>query len=215
MAVIDTGVEFGHPHVRRPPLGCGVRSEGGVAVVEGDFDDPVGHGTCVAALVLWLAPTARIDAIRAVGPDLLACAEDLAAAIEVAARRGAEVINVSVGTADSRHFDRLHRAVESAVATGARVVAAAPEGGRDVLPAGLPEVVAVGPAPPGVSRVIRRAEGFPPLLAPCEARPFEGRRANFSGPSLAAAFVSAHLARGEPLPLASALGTGLPPRGRP
>jgi subtilisin family serine protease len=200
VAVVDTGVEFRHPHVARPLLGCDVRvADGSVRVTEGECADFAGHGTCVAARILELCPDAEIDAIRAAGADLRARAEDLAAAIEIAVARGARIVNVSLGTPDLRFASRLHDAVLAAVRAGARVVAAAPEGGRRILPAGLPDVIAVG-AGEGTTDVVVRPEGFPRLLAPGDARPFPGQRANFHGPSLAAAFVTARLARGEEVP---------------
>jgi len=202
VAVVDTGVEFRHPHVSRPAIGCTVHVvDGRVQLTDGECGDRVGHGTCVAARILELCPDAVIDAIRSAGEDLRARAEDLAAGIEIAVERGAKIVNVSLGTSDLRFAERLHRAVQSAVRAGARVVAAAPEGKRRILPAGLPDVVAVGAAEPGATTATARSEGFPPFLAPGEARPYPGQRTNFHGPSLAAAFVSALLARGEPLPL--------------
>lgn len=201
VAVVDTGVEFRHPHVRRMPRGCAVRVvDGKTEVVEGDFADPVGHGTCVAALVLHLAPDVELDAIRAVGPDMLAYGDVLAAAMEVAANRYADIVLMSVGTADLRFAWRLSDAVGVASRAGAKVVAAAPEGKKRMMPASLPGVIAVGAAPAGTTGIVHRAEGFPPWLAPCDARPFEGQSSNFRGPSLAAAFVAAQLARGEALP---------------
>jgi hypothetical protein len=202
VAIVDTGVDFLHPHVGRPPRGCAVRAEGeGAVVTDGDCSDVAGHGTCVAALVLWHAPEAEIDAIRAVGADLRARGADLAAAIETAVERGARIVNVSVGTHDARVRERMVRAVGAATARAVRVVAAAPEGARDVLPAGLPGVLAVGAAASGSASVVHRPSGFPPLLAPAGARPFEGQRSNFRGPSLAAAFVTARLAAGDTLAL--------------
>ena len=178
-----------------------MRADGDRAVVtDGDCSDPAGHGTCVAALVLWHAPEVEIDAIRAVGPDLRARGDDLAAAIEVAVERGARIVNVSVGTGDTRFAGMIEQAVRAAISRGVRVVAAAPEGGQGVLPAGLAGVVAVGAGRIGSADVVHRPSGFPPLLAPADARPFEGQRSNFRGPSLAAAFVTARIALGATLP---------------
>lgn len=186
VAIVDSGVNFAHPHLRVPAQG--------VSLVGDGFEDPAGHGTCVAALVHWLAPTAELDAVRVLPVDLRISGADLARGITVAVERGARIVNVSVGTRAATHQDALAGAVATAAAAGALVVAAALPGARSMLPAGLPGVVAVAPR---FDRALlaHDAGDWPPWSANGEARPYEGQRSNFRGPSMAAARVSGALAR--------------------
>ena len=185
VAIVDSGVNFAHPHVAVEALG--------VSLVEGGIDDPAGHGTCVAALVHWLAPDAVLDAVRVLPADLRISGADLARGIAVAVQRGARIVNVSIGTKEDTHRAAIEAAVASATAAGALVVAAALPGVRALLPASLPGVVAVAPRFDGVL-VAHDPAAWPPWSASGEARPFPGQRTNFRGPSMAAARVSGSLA---------------------
>ena len=186
VAIVDSGVNFAHPHLRLPAEGAALVGEG--------FDDSAGHGTCVAALVHWLAPAAALDAIRVLPADLRISGAELARGILLAAERGAQIINVSIGTREPTHADAIGAAVASAVAAGARVVAAALPGARAMLPAGVSGAIAVAPRFDAVL-LAHDERQWPAWSADGEARPFEGQRSNFRGPSMAAARVSGALAR--------------------
>ncbi|MBI2895964.1 MAG: S8 family serine peptidase [Deltaproteobacteria bacterium] len=186
VAIVDSGVNFAHPHLGVPP--------DGLSLVGGGLEDPAGHGTCVAALVHWIAPEAQLDAIKVLPRDLRVSSALLAQAIEAAVARGARIVNVSIGTTDGTHVDRLRTACEAATRAGATVVAAALSGRTDMLPAGLDGVVAVAPAVPPL--LLREdASGWPRWTASSVPRPAEGRWTNFRGPSFAAARVTGILAR--------------------
>ena len=186
VAIVDSGVNFAHPHLQVPAEG--------VSLVGDGFDDPAGHGTCVAALVHWLAPDATLDAVRVLPADLRISGAELARGIALAVERGAAIVNVSIGTREPTHQDALASAVEAARRQGALVVAAALPGARSMLPAGLPGVVAVTPRFDG--RLFAYEErDWPSWSASGEARPYEGQRSNFRGPSMACARVSGALAR--------------------
>jgi thermitase len=186
VAIVDSGVNFEHPHLRLPARG--------ISLVDGEgFDDPAGHGTCVAALVHWLAPDAELDAIRVLPADLHISGADLARGITVAVERGAHIVNVSIGTRVDTHRALLQGAVEGARAAGALVVAAALPGVHTMLPAGLEGVVAVAPRFDGVL-LAHDPKAWPAWTASGEARPFEGQRSNYRGPSMATARVSGTLA---------------------
>ena len=185
VAIVDSGVNFAHPHLGLPPQG--------IALVGDDFSDPAGHGTCVAALVHWLAPEAVIDAVRVLPADLRISGADLARGIEVAVARGAHIVNVSIGTREPTHRAALEAAVTAATKAGAIVVAAALPTTRQMLPASLPGVIAVAPRFDGV--LLQRDETqWPEWTASGEARPYEGQKTNFQGPSMAAARMSGTLA---------------------
>ena len=144
VAVIDSGVDAGHPEL--------------AGVVAGTFDalgtseKPHAHGTAVAGAIaahsrlMGIAPAARILAIRAFGATANS-AEGTTFAIlkglDYAAKQNARVINMSfAGPADPV----LGRALNAARARGAVLVAASGNLGPDAAPqypAADPNVIAV------------------------------------------------------------------------
>lgn len=193
VAIVDSGVNFDHPHLLCAGRGCSVEwSEGSVEAREGGFHDLYGHGTCCAALVHALAPLASLVAVRVTADRATTDADRLAAGIEAAASMfGAQVIAVPMGT-ETRLRAGLDEVV-ARVSAEAVVVAAWPHAG--VLPAECDGAwaaalrdgvdVVLDPADAGGSRVF--AEGI--------ARPAPGVRRNFFGPSLSTARVAAAIAR--------------------
>lgn len=108
VAILDTGVEAGHPQL------TGHIASGGWDFVDRDanpadsrdgidsdnddlVDEAAGHGTFVAGLVLSVAPRSAILPIRVLDSDGRGTAFNLARGIELAHRRGARVINMSLG----------------------------------------------------------------------------------------------------------------------
>jgi len=140
IAVIDSGVHAGHPHVGGVGGGFAIREDG---TLTDDFVDRLGHGTAVTAAIREKAPEADILVVKVFWRALATDAATLVRAIEEAATRGVDVINLSLGTADMRHRAALDAAVASARARGALVVAAHDEGGVRWLPGCLDDVVAV------------------------------------------------------------------------
>lgn len=191
VAVIDTGVNFPHPHLRIPGRGWSVVWEDGVTVARpGGHADRFGHGTCCAALVHALAPAAELWAVRVTAERPTTDADRIASGIEVAVEAGAHVLCLALGTKT-----RLRAGLDAAVREAsdcAVVVAADPDDGDVVLPAASPGALAVRRLD-GVD--VRRGEGPGVLYAEGRARPAEGHPSNFAGPSLAVARASAALAR--------------------
>ncbi len=187
VAVVDSGVNFGHPHLRLPGRGFAVEREDGELIVRtGGHADRFGHGTCCAALVHALAPGAALFAVRVTSDRPTTDAERLARGIEVAIDEGARVILVPMGTRTV--LTDIGRAVERALAQGAVVVAPLP--GPDVLPGAHPAALGVAVLD-GIDVALR--DGV--LVADGHPRPAEGSPTNFYGPSLSAARAAAALAR--------------------
>lgn len=161
VAVIDSGVDTGHPELARKVLGA-KSFVGGSA-----RQDTLGHGTFVAGLIAagvdngigiaGLAPSAELLVAKVVTRSRAIPVEAEAKAIRWAVENGARVINMSLGGArdpldPSRDtYSRLEAdAIAYAVSNGAAVVAAvgnSPEGqspGKYAsYPAALPHVLGV------------------------------------------------------------------------
>ena len=137
VAVVDSGVHAAHPHVGAISGGVAVREDGSL---EDDFVDRLGHGTAVAAAIREKAPSAEILAVKVFWRNLSTDVASLVRAIEIAAERGAALINLSLGTSQPGHRDALREAVGRAQLHGAIVVSALESNGVEWLPGGLPGV---------------------------------------------------------------------------
>lgn len=190
MAVLDSGVHPSHPHV-------GAISESVcIEPPDGDTVDRLGHGTAVAAAIRDIAPGATLIVGKIFDRTLATNAETLAKGIDWAADRGARLINLSLGTANSAHEARLREAVERARhARGAMVVSALESDGVQWLPGSLPHVIGVR-ADPKLERheFVHTERGF--LAAPWpRSIPGVPREKNLSGISFAVANTTGLLAR--------------------
>jgi subtilisin family serine protease len=164
VAVLDTGVDAGHPQL------AGHIEPGGVDLVDADadpsdtpdgidndgddlVDEAVGHGTFVAGLILAAAPDARILPIRILDSDGVGSADAIASGIEIAVDRGARIVNLSLGM--EIESDVLEEVIEEQ-AREKGIVFVASAGNRDSdqpqYPAGQSEVMAVAATTPGDSK---------------------------------------------------------------
>ncbi len=190
VAVIDTGVNFQHPHLSMPGRGWSVVwQDGAIETRAGGYSDQHGHGTCCAALVHALAPDAEVWAIRVTADRATTDADRMAAGIELAMDEGADLVCMALGT-KTRLGHSLNAAVAAASAAGTLVIAAEPADGDVVLPAASPGAVAARHRD-GVDVVYESGLWF----AEGRARPAQGHASNFWGPSLAAARLCGGLAR--------------------
>lgn len=164
VAVIDTGVDAGHPDLRGAVL-PGTDLSGSPEGRRDGRADTDGHGTSMAGLIaargrggargaLGIAPKARILPIRD-APTIAPVGGDPAASIEWAVAHGADVISMSFGGFEA------HEELVAAVVAAQRadVVLVAAVGNRPLFdavgyPAGVPGVLAVA----GVDRRGRHAE---------------------------------------------------------
>jgi subtilisin family serine protease len=137
VAVIDSGVHAGHPHVGDVCGGLGVADDGRR---HDDYVDRLGHGTAVAAVIREKAPAAELFCIKVFDRELAATGEALVAAIEQALLAESHIINLSLGTANPDHEAELARVIGRAVRSGVIVIAAGEQEGVRWLPGALPGV---------------------------------------------------------------------------
>ena len=140
IAVIDSGVHAGHPHVGGIAGGASFDDTGRPGE---DVVDRLGHGTAVAAAIHEKAPQAELLMAKVFDRSLSATGRALEAAIDWASHQRVTLVNLSLGTTNSDHADRLSGAIERAARAGALVIAAAPDGEHRWLPGGLRGVMAV------------------------------------------------------------------------
>lgn len=133
VAIIDNGVDATHPALAgRVLMGHDFvdddedptdRTDGIDQDGDGRIDEAHGHGTHVAGIVALTAPEAPLLIARVLDADGRGDVLDVAAGIRWAIRKGARVINLSLGTLD--HVDAIQLALEEAEARNIIVVASA------------------------------------------------------------------------------------------
>jgi hypothetical protein len=108
VAVLDTGVEPGHPHLAGrvdllpgwAPLGSVETPDGIDDDQNGVVDDGYGHGTHVAGLVLTVAPAARVLSIRVLNEEGWGSLFDVAVGLSLARQHQVDVVNLSLILSD-------------------------------------------------------------------------------------------------------------------
>ena len=213
VAVVDSGVNPDHPHVKSVARGARIEMSGGVSH---DFVDRLGHGTAVFAAVQEKAPDAEIVAVRVFADGLKTSIRALVAAIDWSAEQGVRLVNMSLGTLREEHRDVLAEAVSRLAASGGLVVAAAEADGQQWWPGSLPAAVGVVSDPEVSRQCVEVRGGEDPAHAMISAspypRPIPGvpRERNLNGTSFAVANATGMLARalegqGGPLDVEAAL----------
>jgi subtilisin family serine protease len=145
VAVIDSGVQLGHPHIlsERIDAGVAIDRDGSVAAGVPARQDLLGHGTAVTAAIQERAPGVTIVPVRIFGKELRATPLALAGAIEWAVAAGVDLINLSLGSVNIEHRKMFETAVAAAAAAGIVVVAARSANGVPCVPGILPQVIGV------------------------------------------------------------------------
>ena len=196
VAVLDSGIHAGHPHigdVRRGTSFVGEREAS-------DWLDRIGHGTAVAAAIREKSPGAELVAVRVFDRQLATNVSVLADAIAWSADAGAQLINLSLGTANFANADLLAEAVDHAASRGALVISARSSNDVEWLPGSLPGVagvVADWSCDRDALEITTREDGSTVYAASTYPRPIPGvpRERNLSGVSFAVANVTGFLAR--------------------
>ncbi len=193
VAIIDSGIAHGHPHVGPVGAGVWIRDEG----VHTDTRDRLGHGTAVAAVIREKAPAAELIPVRVFDHALATTSAVLAEAIHWSAQAGARLVNLSLGTQNEGHHELLEEALRFATAQGCIVVAAAATNGEPCLPGSLEGAVGVLAADcPRDAMVVPETLGTPLGASPFP-RPIPGvpAEANLAGVSFAVANATGLIAR--------------------
>jgi subtilisin family serine protease len=197
VAVVDSGVAAGHPHVGAVADGVSLLATGEDS---SDYRDRVGHGTAVAGAIREKAPDVELLAVRIFDRELKASGEVLAAAVRWAADHGAHLINLSLGTPNEARRELLAEALAYASTCGALVVAAAEHNGAPMYPGALEGAIGVlldNQCARDEMLLLDAAPRFPRLAASGYPRPIPGipPERNIAGLSFAVANATGFLSR--------------------
>lgn len=182
IAVIDSGIYDGHPHVGRVA--------GSVHfTADGEGNDPVdrlGHGTAVAGAIREKVPAAELFAVKVFDRRLSVNIDAILRALAWCRAERMDVINLSLGTPNEEHRALLM----AAMADNGVVVSAA-----HLLPGGLPGVVGVAADETCPRDSFRQRAGT--FLASPYPRPIPGvpPSLNLQGVSFAVANMAGFVAR--------------------
>lgn len=128
VAVVDSGVEDGHPRVGRVDgavvLEHAPDVPGSIREIAGPHEDLFGHGTACAAIIRAIAPACEIHSVRVLGERLTGKGLIFAAGVRWAVEHGMHIANLSLSTGARAHFGRFHEVVDEAYFRGTMLVSA-------------------------------------------------------------------------------------------
>jgi hypothetical protein len=132
IAVIDSGIHPGHPHVGEIAGAVQITPDG-----EGrDAIDRLGHGTAVAGAIREKAPHAELYVVKVFDRRLAANIDVVLRALAWCRENGMDIANLSLGTGNQAHRESFLRVLGDDLL----VVSAA-----GLLPGSLPGVIGVAP----------------------------------------------------------------------
>jgi len=197
IGVVDTGVNPWHSHVRGNVTGCRIFvAPDGSICEDGEFFDPIGHGTAVAGVIREAFPDALIFAVRVFDECDATYPSLVARGILRAAAEGCDFVNVSLSLPPGPGDAAMTAACAAAVDAGCVLVASARPDRPAWLPASLPGIFTVT-ADDSLAFGEVRACGPLRLTAPGRPRDLAvvPQDANLAGHSFACARGLVHLAR--------------------
>ncbi len=195
VAVIDTGINAGHPHICAPTHAVVFDPE----ETDPSCEDVLGHGTAVTAAIQEKAPRADYYILKLFGSSLRATSGRLIRAIEWTIEHRMDVVNLSLGSPNFDHRSAFEQLVARAAAAGVLLVAARYSEHTPVLPGILDGVISVDVDwnLPRDEYRISNAGGSPICYASGFPRPLPGVPVarNLSGISFAVANMTGFVAR--------------------
>lgn len=115
VAIIDSGVDAGHPAVGGVEGYVTVREEKGKILYDpSPHPDDYGHGTACAGIIRNLAPECEIYSVKVLGANLTGRAVIFAGGVRWAIEQGMHVCNLSLSTGRSEFFGLFHELADLA-----------------------------------------------------------------------------------------------------
>jgi subtilisin family serine protease len=149
VAVVDSGVDTGHPWVRGVTGAVAFEPDPneatGVRLVEGEGakEDFVGHGTACAAIIQSLAPDVELYSVRVLGRNLKGRGAAFYAGIRWAIDAGMQVVNMSLSSSSDQWFAPLHEIADEAYFRNVMLVCAANNRPGPTYPSEYSSVISV------------------------------------------------------------------------
>lgn len=194
IGILDSGVHAAHPHIGGLAGGIAIGPDG----LSPAFEDRLGHGTAVAALIHHINPQAELVAVKIFDNKLATSLSTVIRAIDWCLEQEIDVINLSLGTLNEGHRAAFASAVEKARNATAVIVSALEINGMAALPGSLHGVIGVLETEPDSTHDYQTCERYGKLVytAPPFPREIPGvpRERNLKGVSFAVARVSALVA---------------------
>jgi subtilisin family serine protease len=189
IGVLDSGVCGTHPHVGKIVDGITITADG----VAAGYEDNLGHGTAVAAIIHHLNPDADLVAVKIFDDKLATSLRAVIRAIDWCLDHDIQVINLSLGTLNPEYRSAFEDAVERTREAGAVIVSALEMSGDPALPGSLAGVIGVME---GEEYQVCHRYGKPVYTAQPYPRDIPGvpRERNLKGVSFAVARISAKVA---------------------
>jgi subtilisin family serine protease len=151
VAVIDSGVEDGHPRVGRVAGAVSVEPDPEVddayIYASGPHEDLVGHGTACAGIIRDLAPDVEIYSVRVLGTNLRGKGSAFLAGVRWALDHDMHVVNMSLSSRSEQWFGPLHQLADDAYFKGTLLVCAANNVPGPTYPSQYAAVVSVAARP--------------------------------------------------------------------
>lgn len=146
VAVVDSGIERGHPLVGEVQTAVVVAGDkDNDPTIEPDEDgDACGHGTACASIIRSLAPGCELISVRVLGSGWTGSGRYLVAGLRWAIEQGAEVINMSLSTTKRELAAALHELADTAYFNRTLIVASAHNMPVESYPWRFSSVLSVG-----------------------------------------------------------------------
>ncbi len=146
VAIVDSGVEAGHPVLaghRIRQLRVDITGDAATVVDDPEGHDLVGHGTACAGIVASVAPAAEIVSLRMLGADNRGKGRALAAAIDWTVSQRIEVVNLSLSSRSEQMYAVLHDIADRSYFANTLLVCAANNAPGPSYPSLFASVVSV------------------------------------------------------------------------
>jgi len=146
VAVVDSGVDAGHPAVGAVDRAVALQwdaDEDEVTSTEGPHEDLFGHGTACAGIIRRAAPDVTLWSVRVLGSRMTGKGAVFAAGLRWAIAQGAQVVNVSLSTRREDYFGLFHEIADEAAFAGVVLVCAANNVPAPTFPAQFSSVISV------------------------------------------------------------------------
>ena len=144
VAIVDSGVEHGHPLVGQVQRSVTIGDPEQDEVLEDEEGDLCGHGTACAGIVRALAPDCEIVSVRVLGAGYTGSAAVLLAGLEWAIEQGFDIVNMSLSTTKKQYVDQLHNLADAAYFKRTMLIASAHNMPVESFPWRFAAVVSVG-----------------------------------------------------------------------